>query len=137
MSVEATSLHLDTLSQARRSADQEMERAISSLRIAYKQVVDAAACAIALNAGTKSSAAPMTELVDYLATARETLAEITLALIDLHPKQAGNLGVNPNPETFAADARNGMQAKRLAKWETETLREAAVTALAGDAKAAQ
>lgn len=139
MSIEATSGHLSALASARRAADDDIERAINSLRVAYKQVVDAAEAAAALNAGTtRSSSAPMSELVDYLATAREALAEITLALIELHPKQAGNLGVShPIPVSFAADARKGMQSKRLAKWETEALRELVVEALAGEAEAGQ
>jgi len=138
MSVEATSALLATLAAARRSSDHEIESAISELRAAYKHIVEAAEVSAALNFGVgKSSSTPMTELEDYLATTREALAEITMVLIELHPKQAGNLGVNPSPASFATDARNGMQVKRLAKWEAEALRTVVVEALAGDAKASQ
>lgn len=130
MSVEVTSSHLDGLAAARRSADQEIERAINSLRIAYKQVVEAAEHTAALTRGTKITGS-MEELWEYLAQAREMLAEMTVALIDLHPKQAGDLGQNPRPESFAADVRNGLQSKRLAKWEIDALRERVVEALAG------
>lgn len=130
MSVETTSISIAVIAAARRAADDEVERAINSLRVAYKQVVDAAEHTALLNVG-----GPMAELADYLVIARETIAEMTLALIDLHPKQAGDLGQNPNLASFAVDARNGLQSKRLSKWETEALRELVVEALSGEPKA--
>ena len=135
MSVEETTVRLNALAGARRAADDEIERAINSLRVAYKQVVDAARHTDALNGAEPS--VPMGELADYLSVARELLAEMTIALVDLHPKDAGNLGKNPDLPSFAVDVRNGLQSKRLGKWETQALRELVVGALAGEAKAGQ
>lgn len=131
MSLRATSEHLTGLAQSRRAGDDEIERAINSLRVAYKQVVEAAEHTAALTRDTKPEG-PLKELSEYLATARETIAEMTLVLIDLHPKHVQDLGTNPNMGSFDEDARNGMKSKRLAKWETDALREIVVDALAGE-----
>ena len=136
MSVEATSANLETITNSRRVADQEIERAINSLNLAYKEVVAAAGACSTLNGEPSEAPGPMSEMADYLAMAREVLAEMSAALIALHPNSGKRaVLVTGRPSTFENDLRNGLTSMRLARWETETLNELAVKVLAGNANA--
>lgn len=135
MSLLEQSQHLSALAAARRSADDAIERAINNLREAHKNVVDSVPHLEALDSAKARRGEALSELADYLATAREMLAETALALIDLHPNKetlrtaGGNMVTTP---IMHADGRKGMEAKRLAKWEAAALREEIVAVLAGD-----
>lgn len=136
MSVEDTSASLDAITNSRRISDQEIEKAVHSVRIAYQEIVSAAGACATLNREPSDAPGPMTELAEYLAMAREVLAEMTSALIMLHPNSGKRSALlTGRTSTFENDLRNGLTLMRLARWETETLNELAVKVLAGNANA--
>ncbi len=118
---------IDGLAGAKRSAEQQLDHAIGSLAAAHDQLVKAAMHVEKLTDGGSSS--PIDQLADYVTVAREVSAEAFVALSRF--RSTSNVKTN---EALRSDARKGMQAKRLARWEAEALREAVVEALAGDTK---
>lgn len=137
MSITTISATLEGLVASRKTADQELERAIISLRLVYEHVVMATVHMIGLDGDKADDGSALSELSEYLIVARAVLPELTLALIGLHPN-GETMALTSKPaleEMFRQDARSGMESKRLAQWETETLRELVVKALAAEPQA--
>lgn len=77
----------------------------------------------------EESGSELRELVEYLGFVREMLAELSVALVELHPDKAQFLQII---EPLASVARDGMRNRHLADWETQTFRTIVVKALAGE-----
>lgn len=69
------------------------------------------------------------ELAEHLGFVCEMLAELSVALVELHPDKAQFLQVT---EPLASVALDGMRKRRLADWEAQTFRSVVVKALAGE-----
>lgn len=69
------------------------------------------------------------ELAEHLGFVCEMLAELSVALVELHPDKAQFLQLI---EPLASAARDGMRKRHLADWETQTFRTIVVRALAGE-----
>lgn len=126
--------HIDGLAESKRLAEQQLDSAIGTLAIAHAQLVKVSEH-IANLTGEGRATGALAELAEYAAVAREVTAEATLALSGLRPGHPVIIGAKAKTATAVAivdDARNGMQGKRLAKWESDALREAVVAALAGE-----
>lgn len=98
----------------------EAARAYGSIEQAHQRLV-------ALPA--EESVREIRELVEYLEFVREMLAELSVALIDLHPDKAQFLQLT---EPLASAARDGMRKRHLSGWEAQTFRAIVVKALAGE-----
>lgn len=69
------------------------------------------------------------ELAEYLGFVREMLAELSVALVELHPDKAQFLEITA---PLASVAWDGMRKRHLADWEAQTFRTVVVKALAGE-----
>lgn len=70
------------------------------------------------------------ELAEYLGSVREMLAELSVAMAELHPNKAQFLQIT---KRLASVALDGMRKRRLADWEAQTFRSVVIKALAGEA----
>ena len=121
------SVHLDGLSATKRQAEQQMDAAIGALSIAHEHLRRAGEHVVKLTEGSAGGGS-LDELLRYIEMGREVSAETILVLMQLRPDNSVTSG--KDWETIVHSAREGMIAKRLAKWEADALREAAVTELA-------
>jgi hypothetical protein len=124
--------HLNRISTARGEASTAMGECVRALFRAFvcfdrahgaaKELDDARALA-------GSQAEELRELRDYLQMSRAVVGETAFAAANLHSNSSQFI---VELESMASAAREGMQAKHLANWETEALREIVVKTLAGE-----
>jgi hypothetical protein len=121
--------HIDGMAAAKRQAEQQLDAAIGTLRVVHMQLLKASGHVQALT-GDDQGRGALSELAEYTVVGRALVAEAVLALARLRPGTGP--GKDENGKALVEDARRGMQAKRLAKWEAEALREAVVAVLGGE-----
>ncbi len=118
--------YIDALAAANRLAEQQLASAVGSLGMYHGHLVTAAEHVAHLTEGASSGA--LVDLAEHTHVARQIVAEAILALSRLRPSLRLD---DKDRSAIIADARAGMAAKLLAKWEADALREAAVEVLAG------
>ena len=124
---------LQRVGSRRGQAATAIEEAVTAVRQAFNAIEDAHRSSLGLHRAHAlygDSFTELTELVEHLGQVGELLAEIGLVLTDLHPNE---LQFDETIQMLAPAARNGLEHKRLADWEDQTLRAIVVKALAGEA----
>jgi len=119
--------YIDALAAANRLAEQQLASAVGALVMYHWHLVTAAQHVAHLTEVDGSGA--LVDLAEHTRVARQIVAEAILALSRLRPSLRLD---DKNRSAIIADARSGMEANLLAKWEADALREAVVEVLAGE-----